>query len=897
MRLRNLRVNAVDRPYIGEKKPFFSWIMESGERNVVQRDYHIIVMDEDGELYWDSGIIRSEETVCIEYEGRELRSCCTYIWTVECTDNKGNIAKEESTFETAFFTGKEWEAVWIASPFPVKKRENGFGNQEGAVLFRKKFHLKKEVKKARVYATCHGLYQLSINGERADQREFAPEHTSYDKYLCYQVYDITKQLQTGDNIIGMHVGPGWYPERKKVNLEASDALAVLFQITVHYVDGSVEKIVTDGTEKAALSPVLSSYLFTGELYDSRLEKTGWDSLEYNEDSTWKFVRTENENFANLVCQTDSPVMPYAVLSVKEKLISPKGETILDFGQVIAGRIRMDICQSKGTKVELEYFEVLDKDGNCFDTVFTNTENGQCQKEVYICNGMPSHYEGHFAFYGFRYVKVTGIDTIDIQKFSAVCLSSQKENIGSFTCSDEKINQLYENTRWSQATNMLSIPTDCPQREKAGWTGDIAMYCRTALENEDVVAFLTRWLDNLSCDQGEYGEIPMTIPYDGAYPHRGEMIKVLYPDSPAGESASAGWGDAAVIVPYTIYERTGNIAVLKRQYDSMKKWTNYVVEHAKERRKGSILPDEVEQYLWNTGFHFGEWLIPSQSKEGYNLEGNPFKICETTSVYTAPIFGWNTVRLMAKTAELLGKTVDYAYYSDLEEKMKKAIQIGIVGENSEQIPEYMGAYVLLLYFDLIPHREREKVATKLVSLLEKNDDCLDTGFLATPYLLPTLAKIGRNDLAYRVLRQNKAPSWMYEVEHGATTIWESWYSFDEDGQPLKMSFNHYAYGTVDNWIFENIGGIIMQSIGYKELLFHPQPDQKIDYAKRTYQTPYGVASCEWKKEDGCFFMDICVPVGTKATVILPDRSTYNIGSGNYHFESPEYLEEDGNKFCQ
>ncbi|MDO4339167.1 MAG: family 78 glycoside hydrolase catalytic domain [Eubacteriales bacterium] len=885
MRLTNLRVNAVDRPYIGERKPFFSWIMESEDKDVCQTDYQITVMDESGEIYWDSGVVNSEASLCIEYEGRKLKSCYNYLWTVKCRDNKGNVAREKSSFETAIFEKNEWKSIWVASPFPLKERADGFGNQQRAVLFRKKIHLSKKVQMARIYATCHGLYQLSINGKRADEREFAPEHTSYDKYLCYQVYDVTKKLRKGENVIGMHVGSGWYPERNKIDKSASDEAAILFQLLVRYADGSTELIVTDGTEKSALSPVLSSYLFTGELYDARVEKTGWDSPGYDIGSEWKSVVIKPYDMDNLVCQTDAPVMPYSVLPVKEKLISLNGETILDFGQVIAGRIRMDICQSEGTKVGLEYFEVLDKEGNCFDTLFTNTENGQCQREVYICNGIPSHYEGHFAFYGFRYVKVTGINPkdINIQNFLAVCLSSQKENTGSFICSDEKINRLYENTRWSQTTNMLSVPTDCPQREKAGWTGDIAMYCRTALENEDVTAFLTRWLDNLRCDQGKYGEIPMTVPYDGAYPQRGAMIKALYPNSPDGESASAGWGDAAVIVPYTIYERTGNIAILKRQYLSMKCWTDYVVKNAKERREGSSLPDEIEQYLWNTGFHFGEWLIPSQSKEGYNLDGNPFKICETTSVYTAPIFGWNTVRLMAQTAKLLKENADYVYYNDLESKMKKAIQQGLIGENGERIPDYMGAYVLLLYFDLVPQRLKENVALRLTASLEKNNYCLDTGFLATPYLLPALEKIGRNDLAYRVLRQKKAPSWMYEVEHGATTIWESWYSFDEDMQPLKLSFNHYAYGTVDDWIFENIGGITMLSPGYKEILFRPQPDQNIKYAKRSYRTPYGIASCEWKKENGCFFMDICVPVGTKATAVLPDGSTHMTGSGSYHFK--------------
>ena len=423
--------------------------------------------------------------------------------------------------------------------------------------------------------------------------------------------------------------------------------------------------------------------------------------------------------------------------------------------------------------------------------------------------------------------------------------------------------------------MLSIPTDCPQREKAGWTGDISLYAKTALLNEDVTPFLTQWLQSLCVDQRENGSIPFTVPDVSIYHYAG--IQMGEQTGCGGPVCSAGWGDAAVTVPMAMYEVTGNTCILEKQYDSMKGWCDYVISRARIHAPNSTLPDEVEEHLWDTGFQFGEWLVPS-------LAGAPqeqlFTTMATTSAYTTPIFGWLVVHKMAQAAAVLGREEDAVRYQEEADKMKHAIRAALITADGVLRYERQGAYVLMLVFGLVPDAWVDKFGTKLAEIIHANGDRLDTGFLPTPYLLDALCIGGQRELAYTLLYQTESPSWLAQVKRGATTIWESWEMYQPDGTPKKESFNHYTYGTVDDWIFRTIGGVDQEDTGYRRLMIHPQPDKSLTWAKRSFETENGTVYVSWKREGGQFLLTADIPCNTTARIILPDGTQHTVGSGHY-----------------
>lgn len=537
---------------------------------------------------------------------------------------------------------------------------------------------------------------------------------------------------------------------------------------------------------------------------------------------------------------------------------------------------MTVDLPTGAAVTLEHFEAVDAKGNYFnniDSAMGVTE----QKDVFISDGTSQTFEARFTFHGFRYLRVSGVENPIAAQFVAVVLSTEKTNAGTFECSNADLNRLYQNTRWSQCANMLSIPTDCPQREKAGWTGDISLYAKTALLNEDVTPFLTQWLQSLCVDQRENGSIPFTVPDVSIYHYAG--IQMGEQTGCGGPVCSAGWGDAAVTVPMAIYEVTGNTCILEKQYDSMKGWCDYVISRARIHAPNSTLPDEVEEHLWDTGFQFGEWLVPS-------LAGAPqeqlFTTMATTSAYTTPIFGWLVVHKMAQAAAVLGREEDAVRYQEEADKMKHAIRAALITADGVLRYERQGAYVLMLVFGLVPDAWVDKFGTKLAEIIHANGDRLDTGFLPTPYLLDALCIGGQRELAYTLLYQTESPSWLAQVKRGATTIWESWEMYQPDGTPKKESFNHYTYGTVDDWMFRTIGGIDQEDTGYRRLMIHPQPDKSLTWAKRSFETENGTVYVSWKREGGQFILTADIPCNTTARIILPDGTQHTVGSGHYTF---------------
>lgn len=856
--------------------PYFSWELRSERQDTVQIAYALRVFCEDTPI-WDSGIVQSPQDAYVPYGGPALQGRRVYTWCVTVWDNHGGEAAAEGIFETGILEQSEWQAKWVASPFPVGKRGKKHGQQPPAVLFCRNFTLTGEVRSARLYATCHGIYHAYVNGENVDTGAFAPEFTAYRDFLMYQSYDVTQQLRPGENNICLYVGDGWL---LGANTQQPDfprkRHAVFFQLMLTLTDGREEIIASDETVQASnCGPVRYSDLFQGECYDARQH-----SIELLRTARWRHGVVKTESLHNLCAQLGEGVGVVRRFPVRELIHSPRGEWILDFGQNMAGRLRMKLDYPAGTEVHLAHCEVLDPDGNYYSRVGVGEQI--LQTDVVICDGREFVYEPLFTFHGFRYVRVSGIGQPDPACFEAIALSTDKENLGTFQCSNEKLNRLVENTRWSQYSNMLSIPTDCPQREKAGWTGDVGVYATTALLSEDVTMMYTRWLRSLALQQNRAGHVPYVVPKTQTYLLAERLLSAL--GGQPRDVSSAGWGDACILTPWAMYQVTGNALILRRQYPCMKKWVDSVLERARKKKpRGCKRPAELEQYLWDTGFHYGEWLIPSQS-----TDSDVWKLVSATKIsaaYVAPIYGWISTDLLARIAGILGNTEDEKLYREKAGAIRNAIMTGLLNEQGDPPADLMGAYAMFLYYDLVPKAHAEKFKEKLVQSVVSNDYRLDTGFLTTPILLDTLCRIGRMDLAYRLLYQRQCPSWLFEVDMGATTMWETWYAYTPDGQPADLSFNHYAFGCVADWIYRTIGGIRAEAPGFSKVLIRPEPDESLLWAQRSYHCVHGEIRTHWEKKDGSFTLTVTIPCNSAARVILPDGSTHTVGSGTYTYTCP------------
>ena len=849
MNLTRLRVNHRVAPLGIDGVPEFSWQMESDIPNTMQTAYRIVVRAAEKEV-WDSGRVESWKQTFVLYEGAPLESCTRYTWCVSAWDNHGNSATTEASFETAFLDSGKWQAQWIESS--ILRPENPEyrpGNQPPAVRFAKEFCVQRKIKSARLYATAFGVYRPELNGQRIDDREFAPEYTAYEKLHYYQTYDVTALLQSGENLLTISVADGWYlcPMCRSAYGDHHDYPAVLFQLEITYADGSRETICSDGTENCQTGPILYSDIYWGSKVDMTVPF-----------SAPQKVSLRDYGYGQLAAQPMDPVRPVKLLGAEKIYISPKGETIVDFGQILCGRTRISMDIPYGQEVILSYFEQPDSSGNYLNTMFAT------QQDRYVSDGKVRVFESPFVFYGFRYLKVEGIQNPKAEDFTAVLLTSEKENNGYFQCDDLRLNRLYQNIRWSQAGNMLSVPTDCPSREKAGYTGDLQIYASAAIGNEEMTPFLSSYLRNLSAEQRENGVVPIVVPHSRNYDTLIRNHSKAFGEEKL--TGVAGWGDAAVIVPWEMYRMTGNALVLQQQFDSMKAWCDYILRTARDERGG--YPEEYDRWLWNTGFHFGEWHIPS---EEYKPDHSH---CKNTARYTAPLFGYRSISLFAKVCEVLNKK-EAACYKQAAERMKQAIGKTLMADGRMPV-DFMGAYVLALAFDAVPEHYRQAFAERLAQMVEEKGCKLDTGFLATPYLLDVLVQIGREDLAEAVFWQSDEPSWLYQVDMGATAMWESWFNLRPGKDPGITSFNHYAFGCVDRFILSHICGITAEEPGFRKIRIEPHPG-RLRYLKRSLRCPYGEIIMEIREGE----LSVTIPCNTTATVAWGD-AVHQIGSGKYAF---------------
>ena len=711
------------------------------------------------------------------------------------------------------------------------------------MTFLRRVKLGKPVKQARLFATALGIYEATINGKKVGDRWFAPGFTSYKHTLLYQIYDVTDLLEKENELLFV-VGGGWavgrftYENKSRIT---SPRQALLAGLQIVYEDGSAENIGTDRDWRVSTRGAYKSGdFYDGEIFDARIRAA---------DIPWQNADVITpKHIGKLTPDDAAPVTAHETFAPEYIGRTASGEALYDVGQNLAGVVSCRIAGQNGQRIVIRHAETL-KNGE----LYTDSLRTAKQTVTYICRDGDQEYTPRLTYMGFRYLGVSGIEPEDINlKVSA--LYSDFETVGSFACSDERLNRLQSAIQWSGKSNLVDIPTDCPQRdERQGWTGDAAIFAGTANFNFSLAEFWNKWLRDLRDEQGHGGGIPLVVPKHG---------------NSAPTVATACWGDACVLVPWAEYLARGDKALLEAQYPCIQKFLGAA-------KKWALLsgPGKHRRYIWRRLFQFGDWCAP----DGYIMDWMK-KGGEIATAYFA-----NSCGVAAQIAEILHKEEDRRYYEVLREKICKAYRQIFTNGKGNLKKEFQTAYVLPLYFGMVTGEERKNMANNLSRLVRENDWHLSTGFPGTPYLLFALADNGYADDAYRVLLQETCPSWLYEIKQGATTLWEQWNTITPEGEVRDPSMNHYAYGAVGDFLYRRVAGLESVEGGYKRFRVRPVPGGGLTWAKAETKTPYGEAGCEWRIENDVFTLNVTVPDGTTCEIVLPGGGKHTVSSGSHTFK--------------
>lgn len=899
MRIKEIKINSLIHPLgLDASDPVITWEIEAeaaDQKNIQQQSYRVTIFEEDAgsaAMVWDSGIVESRAQRR-HLTDIELKPCTRYQAQVHVQMSGENVLTGKTVWETGFLNQKKWEGEWIGTDRPIRQNVNimdvfamhdpeaetskkpvdSIQDLYPVVYFERMVTVKqKKVIKARIYATAHGVYEIEMNGRRVGDMELAPEFSSYQAYLQYQTYDVTEQVLDAavqDKQIRLKVllSDGYFIGRIGViglGYEYGDHTDLLFQMEITYADGEVQKVVSDTDWKYGDTNILYSDIFIGEKQDMR---ANWEPAE-------KKPVVFNEDRQILAGQEAEPLQILERIPAERILRTPAGETVIDFGQVLNGRASVTLNGAEGEVVILSHTEVLDKEGN----FFRNIPEFNCEmQDIFILKAGQQTICPRFTIHGFRYVRIQGFHgELKAKDCEALVIGSNCRKTGAFHTSDVRLNQLQHNIEWSQKSNFFSIPMDCPQRERAGWTGDIQIYGPTAVFNMDASAFLRRWLRQVRLEQRPNGVVPSVVPYSQGYQNMSKQF---------GSDTSAGWGDVCVILPWTLYMAYGDLSFLEENFAMMEKWMSYIKAETQDiPESAENLPQgkkELYKYLWTKGFHYGDWLYPStKNEEGVS---DAFYSAAMTREKVAPAMYAYSVQTMIKVCDALQYTERKAYYEELDRNIRQAYSEIFVEKDGRILPELQGIYVLALRMNLISPELKQKAVGHLARLIRENGYCLDTGFLSVPFLLDVLYENGERELAYRLLFNEKCPSWLYEVKQGATTIWESWDAITEDGVPHESSLNHYAFGCVGDFMYRTILGIRPQVPGYQSFIVEPDVFCGLDEVSGSLDTPYGRIAVAWKKAEKQIHLSVQVPMNTQAKIICKNtHSEHLVGSGQYEF---------------
>ncbi len=738
-----------------------------------------------------------------------------------------------------------------------------------ASTLRRVFRIDGHISRAQLFITACGLYRACINGAPVTDEVFTPGYTLYDKRLQVQVYDVTRLLNEGENVIGVELGDGWWRgslgAMSARNVYGEDLrLAALLQM--RFADGSLRAITTDERWRATQAgPIRKSDWKDGEVYDARRELSGWARADYD-DGGWHRV-TPSQYDGALVPSEGEAIREMERLPAKV-LTTPDGATVLDFGQNLFGYVEFQLEAPEGHEVTLRHGEVLDEDGNFTQKNFQFKILGRSvmapllQEIRYIAKAGAQRYKPAFTAPGFRYVKLENWPEPALpENFCAIAVYSAMDDIGHFSCSHSGINQLIENTKWSQKGNFLDIPTDCPTRERAGWTGDIASFCEAGAYLMNIDSFMTKWMKDVALQQAADGRVPNIVPGGGM---------------PARLDGAAGWADAAVIVPYTLYQMYGNRQILAEQYDSMRRHIDFMLQRARRTHLFNRFRAKTHSdFIIDTGYHWGEWLEPGRHPMQDMLRNIIRPDAEVATAYFAYSSG-----LMAQIAVALGKDADAERYAALAADIKRAYRHCFTRDGLVHSKRQCH-YVRPVALGLLPEADCRRNMAALNDMVIANDYRIGTGFLTTPFILAALSDYGFVDTAYKMAENEKRPGWLYQVSKGATTIWESWDGIDDAGVP-KFSFNHYAFGAVSAWFFSRVAGIRPAAPGFQRIRIAPVPGGSLSWADCSYQSAAGLIKSAWQREGDRFTLSISVPAPTE--VHLPDGAREDVRAGQYDFSA-------------
>jgi len=843
MRIIHLRTNHIENPLGFELDRLrLSWVTESEDsKSIFQTEAQVVIaLDENFEkILFDSGKIQKIDSLAYT-PNIELTPRTRYYWRVTVWGNAGDeVTSDCAWFETAKMD-EPWLGQWITPNM----------DKEIHPLIRSDFNLPADIVSARAYICGVGLYDVQINGKRVGNEYFAPGYNAYDYWLQYQTYDVTELIKRGENSIGMMLGNGWYKGRfgfdGGYHELYGNQFAAICELIVTLEDGSTVVIATNQDWKCAPSPITFSGIYDGEVYDANQESKNWTLPDFD-DSTWEKVSLIKVNTESFMGRRSLPVKIMEERKPVQLIITPAGETVLDFGQVMTGWVRFKTEAPKGTKLQLQYGEILQNDNFYRDNLRTAKA-----EYLYISDGSEREIQPYFTFYGFRYVKLSGFkDEIQLDDFTGCVIYSDIDETGTIETSNELVNQLFLNAKWGQKGNFLDVPTDCPQRdERMGWTGDAQVFATTACYNMYSPAFYAKYMFDLREEQKRIGgSVPFTVP----------TVKPKDDNRFIGGHGSAAWGDAATVIPWSLYMQYGDKELLESQFETMKDWVDYIKK---------VDDESGGRRLWKEGFHFGDWLALDGEDQQSPMGG-------TDSYYIASAYYCYSAQLVAKAAKVLGKVGLAEAYSKLANEIREAMVNEYFTPNGRSAINTQTAMIVALYMDLIPNRFRTRIMDDLKAKLRDDKMHLKTGFVGTPYFCNVLSENGANEYAYTLLLNDDFPSWLYAVKLGATTIWERWNSVLPDGMISGTgmnSLNHYAYGSIAEWMYRYMCGInpVEDAPGFRKIKLNPNPYGKLNYAKATLVSAVGTIESGWEiKEDGALTFTFTIPFNSTAEVVLPD----------------------------
>lgn len=866
-----LRCAHLDNPLgIAQDRVRFSWLLTG---TCLQQAYRIQVTRNGGlfhhpggMLLWDSGRTPSEDSADVPYAGPPLTCGGRYAWRVRVWDSTGaeSAWSAPASFEVELGPS-DWTASWIglgalresfAPPSQPGRPDPVASALRPVPYLRRLFTVAGPVAAARLHVTALGLYEARLNGQRVGDAFLTPGWTDYHQRVLYQTYDVTGLLRPGRNVLGAMLGDGWYCgfvgfDAKRAGAHYGQAPELLAQLVITLADGSEQRVTSDGEWTGRSAAIRHADLLMGERQDLRLELPGWDGSpagdeaggDARDDAGWRPVQCRPLDARVPAGDPGVPVRVTAEVAPVEVTRAADGTHLIDFGQNLTGWVRIRASGVAGTVIGVRHAEVLGPDGR----LYTDNLRTARQADEYVLPGGPAVLEPHFTLHGFRYAEVAGYPgEPGPGDITACVVHSDIPVAGEFASSEPWLDQLRRNIDWGQRGNFISVPTDCPQRdERLGWLGDAQIFARTACYNRDTAAFFAKWLDDVAEAQLPSGAFPDIAP------------RLNFP----GAGAPA-WGDAGVIVPWTVWKMYGDRGVPERHFGAMTAWMDFV-----ERGNPGYLRTR------DLGHSYNDWLAPGSD--------------DTPAELLATAYWAYDAALMAELAEATGRAGKAARYRELRAKIGAAFADAFVGADGRVASGSQTAYVLGLHMDLVPGRLRPAAAGHLVAAIRAADWHLTTGFVGVGYLLPTLSAAGHTNVAYRLLAQRTFPSWRYMIDRGATTIWERWdgWSRERGFQSAWMnSFNHYSLGSVGEWLYRFVLGIDQApgTAGFGRLLLRPHPEEPLSHASGGYQSPRGPVRAGWRRAGGRFTYRVEVPPNALASVHVPsaDAASVRDASGGH-----------------